>query len=330
MYVHWIFSIIIVKLSGVWYSLILTYLGEYCHFIKYTNNARILTPLGWGLTIALLLINIISAIADRYHELHNEEKEANAITLAQRNLYAFINEKVNSICQTKLYNQILEIEKIRDGKSYIPYIYTKPCNQLKTILEKFTDCVAFLISSKNHRFKSNDFSVSLIYNFPLENDSVWKWSERFSPSTLSTIDLLSPDSTFSYLISDETSDNVFFNSKQDAYNRHHYIPSKFDEKDKDGNLKGSIGCFYFDFGNSSNVYIRAVLSIDTKRKPIIDESELNNDEDLDYAIYKLSHNIIENLIENYKYRIGIELCNCYIQYLREKKNKKNNKEKDCS
>lgn len=324
--INWFVVVFLIKLSSVWYCLIITFFGNGWLTALDSNGDRYLTFWGWFFTVAIFLFNLYLAIVDKYYELHNEKTQEIDKISVERDLLRIVNESVNNICKKKLNNQLHEIYKVKYDSREIPTIYTKPCSQIQSILDELSSCASFLMSDKTHRFKEEEIHTSLIYSLPLEDPQKWYTIDEY---TASDSDIShQPDSTFKFFI-ESKQPYIFFNKKQEAFAEHHYFKSELDEIDGNGHLKGSIACFLLNFRNASGVYIKSVLTLSTYRKPIIDEehlaSNINKRQDprqiIKNACNTLADNIMENLITNYKKRIGIELCNNYMQFLKEHESK---------
>ena len=321
---NWLFTTFILKLSGFWFSLILGFWGTKLGLIIVDENEnRNFTFLGACLTGIIIYIPIV----ERYHEQFDNEYLQIA---AERDLLKKVNGSVNDICKSKMNNQLSKIRKVRAKKISVPKIYTKPCNQIKKILDEFINCLSVSVSDDKRSFDKDDFVISLIYNFPKENKDCWKWAGSYSQLVLNEKEVLHPYSTLSYLIGNDGSDKskpfVFFNNKQKALESHHYIPDSLEQQDDYEKLVGSIGCFLMNFGDDAGIEIRAALCFSTHGKQIIDEQyyieRIHNAEKLNKELKRISNifadNINNNLVKYFKYRIGIELCNYYMQFLQNK------------
>ena len=325
---NWLITTFILKLSGLWFSLILSFWGTKLGLIVVDKNEnRNFTFLGACLTGIIVIISIYIPIVERYHDQYDNDFLK---TQAERDLLKKVNGSVNDICKSKMNNQLNKIRKVREKKTTVPMIYTKPCNQIKKILDEFINCLSVLVSDNEHSFDKDDFVISLLYNFPNENKDSWKWAGSYSQLVLNEKDVLLPESTFSHLIGNDGSNKskpyVFFNNKQKAFENHHYIPDSLDHYDDCNKLVGSIGCFLMNFGDNAGNEIRAAICFSTHGKQIIDEKDyiekIHNTDKLNKELKRVSntlaYNINNNLVKYFKYRIGIELCNCYMQFLQNK------------
>lgn len=314
---NWVTRTFLVKISAVWYSLILGFLGTYLHLLDVDNNGyKKLTVGGWIVTILILLFDILVSMADRYAELNDDTVKELSLAEYERSLYQTINRSVGNICQTKCNHQIKSIKEFRDNPRLIPKIYTRPCEQIGIIISEISTCTAELLSGQHIRFNKEDFKINIVYNFPLENKKHWAWAEAHVNSSMSPKDITNPNSTFGALLSENKQSVLFFNSKQEAFNQGCYIKTK-DDEERNGSLLGSIACFYLHFGDGNSTYIRAMVGISTNRKNFVDSSRYKDKdpEELEKALETVKINLQNNIINNYQYRIGIELCNHYTHYL---------------
>lgn len=194
-------------------------------------------------------------------------------------------------------------------------------------------CISFLISEKGHTFEKEDIQVNLLYNFPRENPDVWKMANSFSAKGLQPEKFMGEGSTGKYLLSQKRT-SLFFNSKQAALNEKHYVRNDTDDKDGKNEIKGSICCYLEDFGNVDGIYVRSILFISTTQKKIVNEKrfrdkykEIEAEKKIKDACITLSDNIKNYILVNYNNRLGIELCNYYVQYLHQKSGKYKAKKK---
>lgn len=316
---NWIVSLFLVKLSGVWFSLVLAFFGN-GWLTENSEKGRYLTALGWILTVVVLLLNLGMSMVDRYCEIHTKDKEELDKITAERDLLLEVNSSVDTICKHKLHTQLHEIENVVRGRQTAPLIYTNPCRQIQNILDELSRSVSVLLKDKTHSFAKSEIHTNLICNFPFTDKDTWYNIDEYSASISHIIS--NKQSTFAHLL-DIGRPYVFFNDKQKALNDRHYYTTNLDQVDGNGNLKGSIGCFLLTLRNSSGEYIKAIITIATYKKHIVDEDELlkilgkkvDAQKVIQDACNTLAYNINNSLVDNYRNRIGIELCNYYMQRL---------------
>lgn len=329
---HWLLLSIIVAISASW-SLILTYFGEWLGLIsiQINNNTIVsknLSPIAWIITVVLIIGSAFSIITSRYKEVNDEDK-INALTF--KYWYLLLDKLVSSIdtvCRNKLNTQIISIISLKETGDEPPIIYSEPCNQLKSITIEMKNCISYLLSDKGRRFESNDIYISIAYNFPEEDKDNWQWAEQLADEKgLSIQELRAAGTTFSYVLDNvtEKSPYIFFNSKQEAYESGHYIPDNDDNYDSDHKLKGSIACFRIIVKKKDTEYIKAVISISSYKKQFVDLSAFSTEDEQKNEIENIAHNMYSVPVSEFSERIKIELCNYYIQLLRNKWAKNNTK-----
>lgn len=308
---HWIIFTIFLTGASWWFSLIITFFGEQFYLIGINEAGnKFMTWQGIVTTAILFLLLFLTSASQIYCEKHNDDK----IKLEQINASYVLIEKVltsvGDVCDNKFNNQIKLIKDIKDGKTAPPQVYSEPCKQLQKILDEISACLATCLQETELRVKKRDIYVSLAYNFPLENEETWQWALAKQEKGLTIKQLLTPKTTFYYLLNNEVEQPlVFFNSKEEAYIQGHYLPDEQDERDRERKLKGSIACYLITIKLDNTTYIRAILSFSTHNKMFVKDNE---DKDvLDTVI----HNIKETILTDFSKRINIELCNYYLQYL---------------
>lgn len=322
----WIFITIILSILPFIYSTLLTYFGETWHFVKVTNKEGITSRglSGWGIFATILMIVIICTLTFlvKYKEFHkDEDKRQLEIKESGYELFDKLLDTVGYICNRKCSTQMKTIENIKKNGEKPPKIYTKPCDQLKDILSELCSCITYVLSDKSRKFNRNDIYASVAYNFPKERDNVWKWADVNNERGLSIEKLTNADTTFSYLLNNtnEHSTSIFYNSKQEAYEIGRYLPDECDEYDKSGKLKGSIACFKINLKKSDETYITAVLGISSYNKQFVDVPyKKKEQEEYISQIENVRKNIENLIVAELSERIKIELCNYYLQFLRDK------------
>lgn len=324
---YWFASTVFLKFSSIWFSVILVFAGDgWLTFVNSNTNATNLTPLGIGLSIGIIIVNLFFVFVGEYGNKHDEVKENAEKTIAEKFLLEKINSEVFDVCKHKFESQILVIKDKRVTFKDIPHVYTNPCDQIERISNSIEKCLIELMSFSSHKFSNGDLRVDVFYNFPLENASTWKLSKTANAPSISLDRIINGESTFNYLLKSDLP-YVFFNSKADALQKRCYLRETKDRLDEKGKLKGSIACYKLSFGDEEQVYINAVLSISSYNEEFIVEKGYhkkhpkdNNkaQEEIDKATNMLAENIYTNLVINFKHRIGVELCNYYLQFLEDK------------
>ncbi len=315
---YWVGYIIIVRLSVVWFSLILTYLGNMCGLTG-TNAAgsKYLTVGGWIATAFILVVILLGEISvvrsKRKEEEIAQRKSKNGYF--QRG-YIFQNrlrEKNNKLCKQRCRMLLEKIHNIKSrGIKNSSIVVCNPKKQLETIVSELSSClVPFLEEiSDDDEWIEDDIYISIAYQFPKESNE-WAWATE--EHGLSLNELLAANaqaknqSTFSYLL-DSEENSIFFNSKEKAFQENHYVPDDLDKRDRDHNLLGSIVCYKQVQKNHDNIYIRFVLTITSYSKRFVAG---DSEADIDTA----EHNMLDLVVSDFLKRINEELCWLYLQYL---------------
>lgn len=323
---HWIVVAIFFGGSSLWFSVILGFFGESWGLIERKVNSVTgaqYTTLSIGgiiITVVISFVYVALTLLNRYKEKNNDYEKRLTIAESGYNLFDKILSTVTTICNHKYSTQMKTIEDIKTNNREPPIVYTDPCKQFEIIISQLHECVAFLLSEKGRNFNRNDLYVSVAYNFPLENKNIWKWVDIEDERGLPIEKVIENGSTFSYLLNNSTSEHssVFFNSKQEAYNSHNYIIDECDKKDANGNLKGSIACYKITLKRLDKIYGIAVLSISSYDNKFVEMSPTDDEDKQKEKIENVSANIENFIVSELSVRIKIELCNYYLQFLRDK------------
>ena len=311
---HWIISSVLLVGSSWWFSLVIAFWGEQLHLIKINNGVKGFTALGVTITIIIFIIHVINtAIAKNRNE--TSDTKLSDMT-ASFNLLDKVMSSISQICYGKYSTQTKLIELIKQNKAEPPVIYSNPCMQFEIILKELISCLAFVLNTNEHRVKPESLYASIAYNFPEENDDIWKWVNVQKQQGLDISTLLNGESLLSSLINEQNKPYEFYNSKQTAFENHKYLKDDCDKLDKDGNLSGSIACFRISIKRSDITYIRAILSISSYDIQFVKED--NSDGRNQENIINTRENIRKIIISEFVDRIHIELCNYYLQFLRDR------------
>jgi len=302
---HRVWSVIILTVSGVWISFIITYFGEDLNLVKLDlNNKRHLTLLGIISTLIILALIVLITLAQKRAD--NPDDELLKAQFGLKVLNAISNE-FDSLCTNKYNTQLRKIIEIKSGRAFPIDIYSNPDEQLRKISDSIINCLLPLLDKPNHKFNLNDIYVSIAYNFPKENKNEWHWAEVSRDRNPKISELLdNRKSTLSNLIRSGKK-NLFFNSKQKAYEQNSYVKDENDEFDKNNKLRGSIACYKMSIKHSGDIYINTIVCITTYRMKFSDNAGTT-------AIDNVRYNIDE-IITDFEKRIGVEMCNVYMRYL---------------
>lgn len=303
---HWFLTLVLIKLSALWFSLIVAYLGNDLGLTTVKDTTKILTFRGWIFTILIAVIVLLGECSLKYEGTVYDDREA------YKEGYKLLGNlvlKLSKACVEKRTTLMGVIHRIKTGQeSNSIRIVSDPINQIKVITNEINDCLCyFLRNSNGEKWRYQDLYVSIIYNYSSENNK-WYWATEEKGLPLeSLLGNSDPQSTMKHLMS-VTENCAFFNSKEDANKAGNYIPDEFDEYDEEGKLLGSIACFERHLRKSDKEYIHYILSISSySQRFSIDNSKS--------AISTIKHNIKELIINDFIERIDIELCLLYLDYL---------------
>ena len=194
-------------LSALWFPLVVVLLGQTFKIMDKNNN---FTTFGIVSSILVFLIpsllTIFKAFAERYKEqaiaqAREELKdEKNFSELLKKIITGF-----SMLCEKKHNHITRSIAQKKDKAS------AYDCHeQLETVLEQLDQSASYMLSEKSNRLKQTDLYVSLYYKF--NEDETWHCVNT-NQHGMSTPDLLEKDTTFKYLLNDNTPNYVFYNSK---------------------------------------------------------------------------------------------------------------------
>lgn len=311
---HWFISIFIVRLSAIWFSLVLTYLGEILKLVNVSEEGKSLTCYGWVTTIVLVVV-ILLFEAGKYMESHLSEEPY------EIGGFLFLNslrKGIGTLCDSKLNTLITQIEKTKKENIEAPVIVSNPQKQLQVIADQIKECLSQLLTEKgDNPVNGKDIFATIAYQFPCESTQ-WYWATEehglgFDQLVQSSVPSNSGISTFQSLL--ESGHNyLFFNRKQDAFQSGKYICDEYDERDDQDHLKGSIACYKFDIKKNDKVYVRSILSVTSYQQRFsADESK--------QTIDNVRGNMSDFVISDFSKRIKIELCLLYLSLLQKNNSK---------
>lgn len=308
---HWFISLFLIRLSAVWFSLVLAYFGESFGLIEVVDGAKSMTWIGIVATVFLILLILLFESAKHVESHVNKEP-------FEIGGFVFLNslrKGINKICDSKLSTLIAQVDSIKKSGGNPPAIVSDPPKQLQGIADQIVGCLSQLLTEKSdNRVSGKDIYATIAYQFPLEGGE-WYWAteerglglDQLVPIATAGI---SAKSTFSVLL--ESGKNyVFYNRKQDAFETGKYICDDYDEKDDNGKLKGSIACYKLEIKKNDTIYVRAVLSITSYQQQF--SSDVSNE-----VVRTVRKNMDDFVISDFSKRIKIELCLLYLSFLRGK------------
>ena len=106
---HWFVSIFIVRLSAVWFSLILAYLGENLGLLKVVNGTKSMTTIG-GIATGVLILVILLFESAKHMETHLNKDSFEV------GGFFFLNslrKGIGTICDSKLNTLVAKIEDVK-------------------------------------------------------------------------------------------------------------------------------------------------------------------------------------------------------------------------
>ena len=304
---HWFITLVLVRLSALWFSLVLTYAGQPLKLLEVTESGKSLTFFGWIVTVALLILIILFEAAK--HVEANINKQPFEI-----GGFAFLNnirKGISLICDSKLKTLVTTIDEVKNKGKTKPTIISNPLKQLQEISNQIVQCLSQLLAEKgDNKVTGKDIYATIAYQFPQESNKDWHWATEehgLGFDQLINAPNSSNKSSFQTLL-DGGNNYVFFNRKQDALNGHQYICDEFDKTDDDGNLKGSIACYRFDVKKNDKIYVRAVLSITSYQQQFTSNNAKK-------SVNNVRQNMDDFVISEFEKRIKIELCLLYLSSL---------------
>lgn len=308
---------IVSKACGWWFSLVLAYFGDEWSLVEIEEGTKKLTGRGFVFTIAVVVISVLIIFVQQ------REKKKSIKKVSGYSVLSSILDESDNLCSKKAFNQIKKIAEIKKGKCEPLGVYTKPCEQLNDILQATNRSLVKLLKGNGVVLEENDIYVSLAYKLELETDHNWSWAENVAERGAKIQQLLDRSqgikSTFLTLL-DSNETHLFFNSKQKAYEEGCYIPDNLDKRDSQNHhLLGSIACFKSQIKYDDNVYITYIISVSTYDKKFCNsqnESELKN----------VELNMKDYIMNSFKKRVEVELCNYYMYYLCDSKRQHINSE----
>lgn len=322
---HWFLSLLLVRLLAVWFSFIVTYTGETIGLIKVLDGGqKQFTIFGMVCTLVLIAFVTFGEVALKYdHEKVQNENDSGAAFVLRN-----IRDAASALCDSKYNTLITEIDRIRNTPyRRIPEIVSNPEKQLDALSSQLASCLCQLLQEgKGEKWRMEDVFVSIAYEYPLDAPNIWHWATKERGLSLDVLlkdDVGKPISTMLHCLKSK-GNKVFFNSKQKAFDEHHYVPDQIDEYDSDGKLLGSIACFEDTIKKNDTVYIHYVLTVSTYDKKFvsIDASRFETQEEA-YKAYKeaedaVKYNMHKNIVADFLIRARVELCLLYLAMLKTK------------
>lgn len=302
---RWMIKSFLLFIPTIWFSFI-TFWGKNAHLI---NPAGKPTDFCTFLSITICILGLLIVMSSSFVTSKSNDKSQLKRKLESETARAALGEEVVTAVRKILRKKtsiLLEYIASSSNKFEHPFIDTaRPKEQLQQISDEMTTCV-----HKITKIKANDIVISIAYCFDKINDE-WEWLDRaVIRSELDINDLIKNKKSTIYEIYSKNKEFVFYNSKQDAYQKKHYLKDRCDQDGKDG----SILCkeVIIPMKRSPNASgIRVIVSISTY------ENRLSKSED-EQIIKRVEENLKTFVLEPFEESIKIEILKLYIKNMHDR------------
>lgn len=313
---HWILNLFLVKLSAVWFSLIIGFFGETLHLVISDSSAgaKKFSFLGGGLTFAILALIILGEASKKYMQFKTPPR----FEIGAYKLLSNLRYNINAYCNNKYRHLLSKLELAKRHQPADKHIVCGPIEAVDQLAHEMEKCLQALLDEGGPQPK--DVFVGIIYQLPLENDPAnkdrWYWGIK-DEKGLNLAELLNVEdqgrkSTLRHLL-DQNKNYVFFNSKKTAYEKNVYIIDELDNCSEPGNGNnlqpyGSIACHKGSVKRNDIIYLNYVIMITTY------SSKFSEDED-GIIVNNVQYNIEKYIIPDFETRIRNEICSFYLESL---------------
>lgn len=313
---YWILNLLLVKLSAVWFSLIIGFFGDSLQLVvsNPTTGAKKLSSLGIILTFAILALIILGEASKKYMQYMTPPR----FEIGAYNLLNSLRSNINAFCNSKYRQLLTNLENENKKRQVDKRVSCGPIETVDLLAHEMEKCLVSLLDEGNPQAK--DVFVGMIYQLPIENKiedkgDAWYWGIK-DEKGLKLNELLDDTkkrkSTLKHLL-DEKGNYVFFNSKATAYNKEIYVIDDLDicldpENKENPQPQGSIACYKGSVKRNDVVYINYAIMITTY------SSKFTEDESGD-KVSSVQHNIRECIIPDFETRIRNEICSFYLESL---------------
>lgn len=318
---HWVLSIILVRLLAVWFSFILAFAGEPLLIRVVSEGKKQLTLLGIVCSFFLILFAAFSEISLKYLNMKDQKSHDNGAMVILRNL----RDSTLSLCESKYNTLLQEISRIKNNRNQsVPEIISNPEKQLDGLANQMTNCLCQLLQDgKGDKWRQSDIFVSIAYEFPTDSPGIWHWATRERGLSLGELFATDKDcvSTMRFRLQSK-GNKTFYNSKQEAFLDKKYIPDSDDEYDANGNLLGSIACYEDTIKKNDIAYVHYILTISTYDKHFVSinpgnfESQEEADRAYIDAVETVKYNMYKNIVLDFMMRARVEFCLLYLSQLK--------------
>lgn len=306
---HWVLYLLLFRLSAVWFSLIVGFLGEPWGLINSNGTSKSLSLKGWACSIVIFSVITLGEVSKKYIEKKQEPRfEIGAYVLLNN-----LRSGINSLCNKKYKSLVTKISELQEGDSSSAYVEYDPMEQIDEIAHEMEKCLRLLLKEESGpKIQEDDFFVGIVYQFPLES-SDWHWAITAERGL--SIDDLFKDydggnkmSTLRHLLSSK-GNSVFYNSKANAAKKGYYIADDLDEYDENDLPLGSIACYEGEVKKNNVTHIKYVIMITSYGV------KFTSDDNDSEAIENVKHNMKDFVVTDFQTRIQNELCSLYISHL---------------
>lgn len=317
---HWITYTILTFIPTIWFSLIISFFGEFLKIININDSGeKKFTLPGGVLTFTVVIIPLLITIFNNRHASLTESSKLEMLE-KQKSFYEQLNKSVDLICEDKLKRLNAVVNELK-GEEHPspPHIVSNPKKQLKAIIRQINDCLCVFLAQPDLKFKHKDFLITLAYRFPLEEDKQWVWLDASEEKGLA-LDILigeNSKSTFNYILKGNKP-FYFNNDKKDAKQRDQYLYDSNDQTNADNeNEIGSIFCCRFQIKKDNSTSIDALLSVSTYQKKFCNYID-KRDEMNKQKLKNIEDNLLAVVQDYFGKRIEIELSLLYLDELYKK------------
>lgn len=304
---HWFLSLLIVKLSAVWYSLVIGFAGETCRLVFVTTKGtKALTFWGWVSSITILGLIVLGEASTKYMKMKTPPK----FEIGAYQLLLNLRAGIDSFCNSKYRSLVSKIDTARKKRDDTgKKIEGRPIEEIDILAHEMEKCLKTLLEEDKKQPK--DIFVSIIYQLPQEDKNKWYWGIK-DEKGLSLDELLAKGSdgrksTVRHLL-DNKGHFVFYNSKAKAYEEKKYITDDWDNLEQgegEQDLRGSIACYEGFVKRNDIFFIKYVIMISTYKSKFSECEDSN-------IIKNIKGNIHDFVISDFETRIQNELCTFYL------------------
>lgn len=265
--------------------------------------------------IILTVLNVLFQISDHLYDDVYVKKQVEEKEKLKQDLdfQIRLGNNVQDVCETKLNTLRNFVADMQSCNKEIPQIIDNPDNQLRTLTAAINKTFAKLLGKNDDNVHNNDIYVHILYQFCNDANQSWFYTGSSSEYEYSDLNKLATEKSQLKKCLNQNPHICLANSKQDEYEKGHYIKCPHDEE-KDGKLCGSIVYYKMPITSShEHKIMNAVIMIYTCKQKFTQ----HDDKD---SLKTVAFNI-DTIITEFKSRIQIELILLYIKHLYEQNKK---------